>query len=120
MQIVAAVMTVLLTCVYCTYPQGMLREGSTVEQQNLRYWIMVGSFGLFSLSSLQNSPHAVVLVFDASLKSFSKMLDVDFKDSQWQAKFPQLACYHTVIDRAAEQGTVHECDCLVKIRRHIV
>lgn len=82
---------------------GVLKEGSSVEEQNLRYWITIGSLGFFESSNLHDTPHVILLVFDASLKSLSRVLNVDFSDSEWENKVPQLACYHRVIDRAREK-----------------
>jgi hypothetical protein len=82
---------------------GVLREGSTVEDQNLRYWITIGSLGFFESTTLEDTPHVILLVFDASLKSLNKVLNVDFTDNEWENKVPQLACYHRVIDRAREK-----------------
>ncbi|CAE7443509.1 unnamed protein product, partial [Symbiodinium microadriaticum] len=82
---------------------GVLKEGSSVEEQNLRYWITIGSLGFFESSNLHDTPHVILLVFDASLKSLHKVLNVDFSDHEWENKVPQLACYHRVLDRAKEK-----------------
>mmetsp|Transcript_10862 Transcript_10862/g.16537 ORF Transcript_10862/g.16537 Transcript_10862/m.16537 type:complete len:392 (-) Transcript_10862:237-1412(-) len=82
---------------------GVLKDGSTVEEQNLRYWITIGSLGFFESSAIDSAPHVILLVFDASLKSLNKVLNVDFSDAEWENKVPQLACYHRVLDKARER-----------------
>jgi hypothetical protein len=82
---------------------GTLQDGSTLEQLNLRYWLTIGSIKFLQLTSLETSPHVLLLVFDASLNSLNKLINIDFsKDLEWENRVPQLACYHQVIDRAKE------------------
>ena len=84
---------------------GTLQDGSTLEQLNLRYWLTIGSIQFLQHTSLETSPHALLLVFDASLNSLNKLINIDLtKDSEWETKVPQLACYHQVLDRAKEHG----------------
>jgi hypothetical protein len=82
----------------------LLEEGSTIEKQSLRYWITMGSMGFFQQSKPDTSPHVVLMVFDASLKSLQKILNVDFSHPDWKNKVPQLVCYHAVLDAAARAG----------------
>lgn len=83
--------------------KGTLEDGSAVENQHTRYWITIGSIGFFETSSLETCPHVILLVFDASLKSLQKVLNVDFSNPEWENQAPQLACYHRVLDRAEER-----------------
>jgi len=77
--------------------QGKLTEGSSIEQENYRYWFTLGNMGLFVKTSLETSPHVVVLVFDASLRSVKKMAEGKEGGSQ-------LECYRKVISQAQKQG----------------
>jgi GTPase SAR1 family protein len=82
---------------------GTLRDGSTLEQMNLRYWLTIGSLHFLPQTTLETSPHVLLLVFDASLSSLNKLLNIDFtKDMEWENRVPQLACYHQVLDQAKE------------------
>ena len=52
--------------------EGHLRQGSTQERESLHYWTLVAKIGLgrfVKRAELTTSPHAVVLVFDATLRS---------------------------------------------------
>lgn len=65
---------------------------------------MIGNTGFFKLTSLESTPHVLLLVFDASLKSLNRILNANFDDSKWQDNLPQLVCYHKVIKRAYDEG----------------
>mmetsp|Transcript_27384 Transcript_27384/g.35566 ORF Transcript_27384/g.35566 Transcript_27384/m.35566 type:complete len:416 (-) Transcript_27384:234-1481(-) len=80
--------------------KGKLLPGSTEEKKMYRYWFMVGSFGLFSVSNLSSCPHVVVLVFDITLRSFGNML-LDFEEGE-ENELNTL--YKQVIQRATKQG----------------
>lgn len=80
--------------------EGTLKDGSTLEELNLRYWLNIGSIQFLKITSLETSPHVLLLVFDASLNSLNKILNVNFDDLEWENKVPQLSCYHQVLDRA--------------------
>lgn len=78
---------------------GFLRGGSTQERESLHFWALLSKAGLGSFvrrAELKHSPHAVVLVFDATLRSLSQSLNDH--DS------PLLACYREVAGHARRSG----------------
>ncbi|KAJ1460340.1 hypothetical protein M885DRAFT_612398 [Pelagophyceae sp. CCMP2097] len=80
---------------------GHLRGGSTQERESLYYWAVVAKAGLGRLvkhSELAAAPHALVVVFDATLRSFKRMV------SDAGAPSPQRDCYRTVIGHARAAG----------------
>eukprot|EP00611_Tribonema_gayanum_P001490 TRINITY_DN1109_c0_g1_i1.p1 TRINITY_DN1109_c0_g1~~TRINITY_DN1109_c0_g1_i1.p1 ORF type:complete len:401 (-),score=79.17 TRINITY_DN1109_c0_g1_i1:244-1446(-) len=91
--------------------EGKLLPGSTAESRNYRYWFMLGQFGIGPISSLASAPHAVVLVFDVTLRSFEAMLRTCGCDTangsgqQPQQQPPALVrCYRSVLRRARQYG----------------
>eukprot|EP00903_Cladosiphon_okamuranus_P014536 g13483.t1 len=77
--------------------QGKVEQGSAPDNQNYKYWFMLGNFGFFSTASLAAAPHVVVLVFDVTLRSFQRML-------RERAANELCLCYQKIVRRAAKQG----------------
>lgn len=80
--------------------KGVLLEGSNQEQENFRYWFMLGQLGFFAHSSLASSPHAVVLVFNVMLRSLQKMIS----SAEREVDSPQLQTYASVVSQAHQNG----------------
>jgi hypothetical protein len=74
--------------------------GSSQERESLYYWTRLAQVGLgrfVKRAELATRPHAVVLVFDATLRSFLRMLETT-NDSA------QLDCYLAIAKNAKEAG----------------
>lgn len=82
--------------------EGKLLPGSSPEEMHWRYWISIGAFGVFVTSDLASAPHALVLVFDATLRSFHTVLaDAASGDHE---ENELAACYRRVLERARKEG----------------
>mmetsp|Transcript_6825 Transcript_6825/g.19777 ORF Transcript_6825/g.19777 Transcript_6825/m.19777 type:complete len:213 (-) Transcript_6825:229-867(-) len=82
--------------------EGKVLPGSTPDEVHWRYWISIGQFGLFVTTNLASAPHALVLVFDATLRSFHSVL-ADAKAGEVEDN--ELAvCYRKVVARAFAEG----------------
>lgn len=79
---------------------GELRSGSTQDRESLYFWALISRAGLgrfVKRAELATSPHAVVLVFDVTLRSFAKAVaDAD--------KSAQIACYRQIAQHARTHG----------------
>jgi len=78
---------------------GYMRAGSTAEKQAMYFWAMLARAGLGGLvkrAKLAHSPHAIVLVFDLTLRSFQRA--IKGQDNSL------LDCYRQVANTAKELG----------------
>lgn len=79
---------------------GHVKDGSTLERESLYFWALVSRAGLGRFvrhAELASAPHALVLVFDVTLRSFAKLLDEPENSVQ-------LACYRKVARHARDRG----------------
>lgn len=79
---------------------GELRSGSTQDRESFYFWALISRAGMGRLvkrAELATSPHAVVLAFDVTLRSFVKAV-ADASKSE------QIACYRKIAQHAREHG----------------
>mmetsp|Transcript_27156 Transcript_27156/g.87749 ORF Transcript_27156/g.87749 Transcript_27156/m.87749 type:complete len:356 (+) Transcript_27156:26-1093(+) len=78
---------------------GILKNGSSAERESVYFWAVAARLGLgrfVKTAAIAHSPHAVVLVFDVTLRSFRRAID---------GNDDALAdCYRRVADHATTLG----------------
>ena len=78
---------------------GILKNGSSADRESMYFWAIVAKVGLgrfVKTTALAHSPHAVVFVFDMTLRSFQRALNGN--------DAALVDCYRQVAKHAQSQG----------------